>query len=96
MNNNRELSSQDRWLCANRLSLNIEKTSCIIISNLNKQLPYTVILKYEISLVKGAKFIGVYIDDRITFNEHINTVCKKVSNSIGVLRKVSIYVPNLE
>ena len=33
------------------------------------------------------KTLGVFIDENITWKTHINHVCKKVSKSIGVLRR---------
>ena len=33
------------------------------------------------------KFLGVYIDENITWKHHISTVCSKISKSIGVLYK---------
>lgn len=92
---NRELASLDRWLSSNRLSLNVDKTSCMIISNLNKELPFNITIRNNpISLVKSAKFLGVIIDDRLSFNDQLQIVCKKISKSVGVLRKLCDYVPN--
>ena len=38
-------------------------------------------------------FLGVVLDDKLKFNEHINLICKKVSKSVGVMYRLSNYVP---
>lgn len=91
---NRELALMDKWLRCNRLSLNVSKTSYMIISNKNRIIDNSVkIDDTPLSLTKQAKFLGIFIDDRLSFDDHLNHVCKKVSRSVGVLRKVSELVP---
>ena len=34
------------------------------------------------------KFFGVYIDDKLTWKDHISNVCKKTSMCIVILNKV--------
>ena len=37
--------------------------------------------------VHNAKLLGVIVDDRLAWTEHVNTVCRKVGRKIGVLRR---------
>ena len=39
------------------------------------------------------KFLGLYIDDRLTFSEHINKICAKMSRSVGVMRRLRAFIP---
>ena len=38
-------------------------------------------------------FLGVYIDQGLTFKNHVDQDCKKLSKSIGILYRLSSYVP---
>jgi hypothetical protein len=34
------------------------------------------------------KFLGLYIDKYLTYEYHINHICKKISKTLGVINKV--------
>ena len=38
------------------------------------------------------KYLGTYIDKHLTWKEHINLICKKVSKNIGIISKLRHYV----
>ena len=42
----------------------------------------------EIKQIKHATFLGVYIDERLSWDEHIKQVASKVAKSVGILRKL--------
>ena len=42
----------------------------------------------------STNFLGVTIDNQLTWRDHIQGVRKKVSKAIGVLSKVRHFVPN--
>ena len=80
------------WLKANKLSLNIAKTEFMVIgsrqkflaencSELNIQLD-----NQPISRVEHAKSLGLIIDDRLSWSNHISELCRKISSAIGALR----------
>ena len=39
------------------------------------------------------KFLGVFINDKLKFDIHIHKFCSKVSQSIGIMRRISHLVP---
>ena len=39
------------------------------------------------------KFLGIVIDDKLSFSTHITTVCNKVSRNIGFINKLSHLIP---
>jgi hypothetical protein len=91
---NSEILLVDRWLCSNRLSLNISKTCYMIFTNRDKNCNKQLFIRNNaISRVNEAKFLGVTIDDRLTFRGHIKSVRGRIGRSIGVLRRLSYYVP---
>ena len=80
---NTELKKLTDWFIANRISLNVAKTKCIIFCNSNKYYDsnlVTIILSgHVIVQIQHAKFLGVYIDERLNWHEHIKQVSGKIS-----------------
>ena len=46
----------------------------------------------SIKVVSSAKYLGVFIYDKLNFQEHINYLEKKVSRSVGILSKLKNYL----
>jgi len=46
-----------------------------------------------IEKVSHAKFLGVFVDDKLNWQFHISQICLKISRSLGVLNKVHRYLP---
>ncbi len=84
------------WFKANKLSLNLAKTNYIIFRNKGKSPPnLTIRLSGTlISQVNQTKFLGLYIDEALTWANHITHISSKISKSIGIIRKLSHIVPN--
>jgi hypothetical protein len=90
---NRELIEVDRWLCCNKLSLNIAKTQCMIVSNRNKLNNNSIVIRrLPVSMVNQTKFLGIFIDDRLSFKLHVQSVTNKISKSCGILKKLSHFI----
>ena len=92
---NQELKKIARWLCANKLSLNIKKTHFIIFKSQKRKLNQTVSIKINeqpIELVKYTKFLGVYIDEELSWKHHIDQVVSKISKMTGIMAKVRHYL----
>ena len=59
---NAELRKVDNWLCANKLSLNLNKTAFMIYSNKNKNIDDAIIIRDQIiSRVRGTKFLRILL-----------------------------------
>ena len=82
---NPELDKLSEWFKSNRLSLNIKKTNYIIFSPKSKcrqqQInSFTIQIDGKtIERVEHARFLGVYVDEKLQWNEHINQISAKVS-----------------
>ena len=88
---NSEISTLLNWTKSNKLTINTEKTHCIIFS-LKKQL---IILSKDIILNntplqrKGAtKFLGVHIDSKLSFKDQLAYIKPKIAKSVGILNKI--------
>ena len=84
---NKELEKLYEWLSINRLSLNISKTNFIIFLPPSKQkIPVTILINKEaIEESTHVKYLGILIDSKLTFKNHIEELKKKVSRAVGVL-----------
>ena len=43
--------------------------------------------------VSTVKFLGVTLDENLTFNDHVKNVTTKISKSVGVLRRLHCQLP---
>jgi hypothetical protein len=95
---NKELEKVTVWFKANKLSLNVNKTKWSLFHPVSKKrflpkfLPDLSINGIEVKRDVVTKFLGVYIDENISWKYHINTICTKVSKSIGILYKARIFL----
>ena len=73
---NKELQLVDQWLIANRLSVNVSKTKYVLFrtaqSKLTTKKQNLVFRQNKIEQVKSIKFLGVYIQEHLTWSRHIN------------------------
>ena len=91
---NNELVKIDKWVCANKLSLNINKTAFSICSTKAvTDVRRVKIRNVEINLVNNFKFLGIIIDSNLTFSSHYQNICNKTSRSSSVLSKLACYIP---
>ena len=76
-----------KWLKTNRLSLNVSKTSYMIIFNqknaLDNKIRETILTK-----VSTVKFLGVALDENLTFKDHVHKVTSNISKFVGVMRRL--------
>ena len=73
------------WLQSNKLTLNIKKTHFMIFSQPRKALQYTkqiLIDKQAIDRVENTRFLGVLVDDKLNFKDHIAHIRKKIVKGI--------------
>ena len=95
---NAELVILSDWFKANRLSLNIQKTSFMLFGF--KHLSVRNIAEFciqidsiNISKVEFTKFLGVIIDQKLTWKQHISYLALKLSKSIGILNRLKYKLP---
>ena len=83
-----------QWIFANRLSLNLDKTNFILFSNSISDLPGNIYFNnVKIKKVKSTKFLGLFIDDRMSWKIHTNYLCLFPSRNAGVIYKLKLMFP---
>ena len=100
---NTELEAMNHWFIANKLCLNLKKTKYIIFRPNNAHIiPQDLEIKINGQSVerignnttnKTFKFLGIHIDENITWKSHINYICSKISHSNYVINKVKNILP---
>ena len=87
---NIELISLNNWFKANKLSLNTKKSFFMIFhrSRIKPNDINTVVIdNHDLTQVKSAKYLGVIIDHKLNWIEHISYVKSKISKGIGIMYK---------
>ena len=80
-----------KWLDCNKLSLNITKTNFVIFHSPNKPVPDDVCIKFGkkvIKRVKYVKFLGILMDEHLSYKYHIQELHKKLSKTSGIFFKI--------
>lgn len=95
-NMNNDLSKLNDWFRANKLSLNVNKTNYLLFTN--SQINYSGMLNIKINneIIKCkscVKFLGIFIDDRLHWHEHINSCKSKLISSLYAINKIKHLVP---
>ena len=97
-NANHELEKNSQWFKANKLSLNEGKTKFTLFhkprdkDNLLLQLPNLKINNNEIKRSSSIKFLGVLVDENLTWIDQITLVENKLSKNLGLLHKAKNYL----
>jgi hypothetical protein len=80
------------WLTMNKQSLNLEKTFGLYISANKKGnkvwLPKIMLGDTQIKTVDSIKYLGMILDDKLCFKDHINKLINKLRKWIGIFRKI--------
>ena len=98
---NRELTEVSNWFKANKLSVNATKTNYMImgtqymtsmedegVSNVDIILDNT-----KLQRVDNTKFLGVTIDENLSWKNHIDGITKTISRNIGMINKLKFSIP---
>ena len=94
-NINSELINIHVWLCANKLSLNIEKSNFVLFHARQKKITINFELKLNNKNLKqeeSLKYLGIFIDSNLSWKPHIKYISKKIKRNVGVLSKLRYYV----
>ena len=96
---NFDLNNISQWLAKNKLQHHPTKTEVMIIGssyNLNNKVyDYPVMLNSKvIPRTNSFECLGVLIDEKLSWDLHVDKKCKKVGSSIAVMKRITPFVPN--
>ena len=86
-NINRELEKVNIWLKLKKLFLNTQKTKHMLFHRKQKHLDESnvVINGIEIKQVPSFNFLGIMLDENLSWKSHIEMVGNKISKVTGIL-----------
>ena len=93
---NQELKLLVQWLQSNKLSLNETKTEVIVFRSPWKHLPHEPDIRinsYKLKLHSHIKYLGMLIDEVLSWNKQIDDICTKLARANGILSKIRYFVP---
>ena len=77
------------WFRANLLTINLDKTECILFHNSNSNNTPKFELELgdcKISNIDQVKFLGLWIDRKLQWNMHTNTLLMKLKQNTNLLK----------
>ena len=90
-NLNNCLKDVTTWFKHNRLVINASKSNFIPINNLRNPPPLMVNDMY-LTKVSESKFLGIVVDDILSWNAHITYLCSKINPKIALLHRLRQYL----
>jgi hypothetical protein len=92
---NTELSKVSDWLAANKLSLNVGKSNFLHFHHGNtKHLINIKIDNTPVEEKESTKYLGVILDNKLSWKAHIQITKTKLSKVIGMIAKTRYFVTN--
>ena len=90
---NREIKKIDDWMASNKLTLNYSKTKYMLVHRKNQNpLLSLYINDNKIDQVKSMKYLGVKIDEKLHWDEHIKSIESKLSQACGFTARLRHFV----
>ena len=92
---NFDLSNLVQWLRANKISLKVNKTEIAVFRPPTKEIYRNLdfrIRGQKIEPKSCTKYLGVIIDEHLSFNEYMNTLKQKINRANGILAKLRYYL----
>ena len=86
---NEDLKLISDWFKANKLTLNLNKTVCMLFSHkAQKAIKIKInIDNVEIPQVANTKFLGIYIDEKLNWKKHVDHLTRKLKSNTKLLQE---------
>ena len=95
---NKEIKKITDWLAVNKLSLNASKTKFMVFHYYqkviaDKDVPQLKIGNIDIERVKEFNFLGLSINENLTWSSHAKKISNKISKIIGIMNRLKRFLP---
>ena len=87
---NKDLKNLTNWVNTNKISLNVDKTEMILFKPTKKHLDCQLKLKLNgkrLYQTSSVKYLGIKIDQYLTWQDHINNIAIKLNKANPILCK---------
>ena len=84
-----DINSIHDWFCQNHLTANASKTKLMIISTKRDPFPDVALTlnNQPIERVSSAKFLGIILSDKLSWDLYVDHICKKARKTIGFIHR---------
>ena len=94
---NDEIGNIFEWFCCNKLLLNTSKSQYVVFRLRGKRIQNDIVPLViggnQIDRSQNVRFLGVIVDEYLSWKDHVSYVCTKVSRSVGIISKLRLYLP---
>jgi len=80
-----DLNKLTTWAKTWGMEFNIDK--CVILRFTLKHNPEYFLRNQNLTSVSKAKYLGVNFDTKLTFNQHVDSICQKANQTLSLLRR---------
>ena len=95
---NKELIEVSAWFIANKLSVNTDKTKFMLFHPKRRHPPLHINITIEdkqIEEVASIKFLGVKLQENLSWKCHIDTIANKIVKVVGILNRLKHQLPEV-
>ena len=90
-----DLDSVNDWFKANKLTLNLNKTVCIHFNKTINSIPVDIKIGNQmLPMVDHTKFLGIWIDRKLCWSEHVNRLILKLKRNSHLLFQSKRFLNN--
>ena len=91
-----KMKSLHSWFMANKLSLSLSKSNFVLFHGKNKKIDQPIdkitFDTHSIPRVNSAKYIGLTLDETLSFDKHVNNVLKSLHIYFGIFYNVRNFI----
>ena len=89
-----DLNNLSKWLSVNNLKLNVKKTKVLLFSSEGiSPNPHLEIYGHELDVVESFKFLGLWVDNNLSFSTHFTNVYNKLLKATFIIRSLAKVLP---
>ena len=93
---NSEMLKLTQWCRANKLSINFKKSNFMVFRPRQRRQTLDISIQIDNNVIEHVKetvFLGVILEEQLSWKPHILSVSRKISKSIGIIDKSSFCLP---
>ena len=99
---NIEISKVFDWFKVNGLRVNLDKTKYMHFTTPNTKYDSTLLnmnitnaaIRNSITRINCIQFLGLIIDEKLTWSNHIDGICSRIARVIGIMSRVKFVIPS--
>jgi len=87
------IETLNQWFIANRLHMNVDKTNVMVFPKTKTNDICVKLSEIAIVKVQHCRYLGIFIDNTLTWSHHIDTIYSKLMKYVGIFYKIRSKLP---